>query len=382
MSQDIFKDFPSSQRRKVHDGFVGGSMSRGSNENSSNLISKDSEIQKLVGTIDRQSVVGLNAPKDRGKGVETDMAERHRRKMDFHAFRAIPRFVEEGWKHLQEEFADEEIRVYTIDNERRRFWGIKPAGIGMSDFWEQNDPEVERYHDIIAVTWADPLIRPSYNPMGGVMPVVWAGRGINPDLLPSNPPSAKASPPSKAKNSKRGQKSPDVNATHKVRKTPKPPPKSKKKTPQKFLADKLDAGHSRSKDQMPDEQEEAPASQRTSRSKRTLITPNAPPESATSNKNPTPSKHPRRHAASEANPIPKNDIPPVPKRPRGRPAKPKPASSNKDASLPKRPRGRPPGKAKGSAVKGNAGVTKPPPAPSNHKMRTRGKGAAKLMQLP
>ena len=382
MSQDIFKDFPSSQRTKVHDGFVGGSMSRASAESISELVPKDAETQNLVGTINRQRFVEIDTPKHCKNDVEAEMAERQRKKMDFHFFRAIPRFVEEGWKHLQEEMVDEEIRVYTIDSERRRFWGIKPAGIGMSDFWEQNDPDVGRYYDTIAVTWADPLIRPSYNPMGGVMPVVWAGRGTNPDSIPSNPPAAKAPPPIKAKKSKRGQKSPDVNPTHRVRKTPKLSTNPKKKTPQKSLADKLDAGHSRSKDQIPDGQEVDPASERTSRSKRTLIPPDAPPAPATSNKDPTPSKRPRRHPASEANPVPKSDTPPVPKRPRGRPAKPKPATSNKDASLPKRPRGRPPGKAKGAAVKGHAGVTKPPPAPSNHKMSTRGKGAAKFMQLP
>ena len=411
MSQDIFmKPVPGPFRRTQY-GFAGGPHNSPQNRGSTTLVPIDPEMQPVIDSIMAErdaerarKEIEMNTPENRQKAAEAEAAEREDRRIDFHYHRAMPTCLDEGWMYLAGERTDQELRVYTTDYSRRRFWGIKPAGMRMFDFWAQTDPEVTRADDNIAITWADPLIPPPISAYHQETPVIWAGQGVNPDSIPSNPPSPKVSPHSKAKRISRRQDSPAINPTHRVRKTPQPSRKSNKKKARESLADRLDAALSRSEDQIPDEEEAAPVSERTSRSKRHLNTPNAPPEPAPSKKEPPkrrqhhpanetnpvlendtlpPSKRPRHNPANEPNPIvPENDIPPVPKRPRGRPPKPKPASNNEDTLLPKRPRGRPPGKGKGPAVKGNARVTKPAPAPSNHQMRTRAKGAAKFLELP
>ena len=346
----------------------------------------DPVLQRIAAETAAQREAELNTPENRQKAAEAKVAERERRRLDFHVMRAIPRCLYEGWKHLRQEATDEEIRVYTTDHKRHRFWGIKPVGMGMQDFWDENDPDVTRYDDNIAMTWANPLFPPPVTEHKDI-PVIWAGRGVNPDSTPAEPPVAEAPPPVKAVKSRGRQKSPDVNPTHRVRKSKTPSPKINKKSTGKSLADKTNAGHSRLEDQMPEEQEVAPASKRPSRKKPTITPPDPQPEPATKDEVSAPPKRTRGRPASKANPAPKVDAASLPKRPRGRPAKAKPATKAKDASLPKRPRGRPPGKGKATKVQGNARVTKSSQkerravAPSQHKMRTRGKGSAELLQL-
>lgn len=54
-----------------------------------------------------------------------------------------------GWKPIWPDSAkDEELRIYTLlDTFEHRFWGIKPIGMTMDEFWHKYDPEVKRYHD-------------------------------------------------------------------------------------------------------------------------------------------------------------------------------------------------------------------------------------------
>ena len=332
----------------------------------------------------------VNTPQNHQKPTEAEEAERARKRLNFHALRAFPRFMEEGWKHLDSGSEDKELRVYTTDYSSRTFWGIKPIGMGMMEFWEQNDPEVRRCEDNIAVTWANPLVPPPVTTSDEEYPVLWAGRGVNPDLIPAEPPIAEAPPPTKTAKSRRQKKTPEVNPTHRVRKSRTPSPKTRKKGTRKSLADKTDAGHSRPEDPIPEEQITAPTTDEPSHSEPAATSP-APQQHdpATKAVGPAPLKRPRGRPASKANPATKqNDASTPSKRTRGRPAKAQPAAKGQDASTPKRPRGRPPGKGKPTAVQGNAWITKPPQkerralAPSTHGMRTRGKGTAELLPLP
>ena len=394
MSQDIFTEISGRPSARTHFGFTGGSDRGAQNEGSVTFGPRDPGMQSIVDRMNAEKDIQtarkeaeMDTPENRQKAAESETAEKERKRIDFHFSRAMPTFLKEGWKHLREELTDDEVRVYTTDYERRRFWGIKPAGMGMYEFWEQNDPEVGRYDDNIAITWANPLIPPIVTEHDQNNPDIWAGLGVNPDSVPPEPPKANPPPPTKAAKSRRRQESPDTDPTHKIRKPKAPPPNNNKRSTRKPLAGKTDAGHPRLEAQMPEEQEVAPASKRPSRKKTILTPPDPRPEPATEDEVSAPPKRTRGRPASKANPAPKNDTSLPPKRPRGRPAKAKPATKAKDASLPKRPRGRPPGKGKATAVQGNARVTKSSQserravAPSKHKMRTRGKGSAELLQL-
>ena len=173
---------------------------------SSNAVPMNPTMQRIAAQQRAQREAEMNTPENRQKAAEAEVAERARKKHDFHFIRALPQHVKEGWKHIQGDFADEEIRVYTTDYERRRFWGIKPAGIGMLEFWELNDPEIARYDDNIAVTWADPLVPPPVTEFDEDIPVIWAGRGVNPDSTPPEPLVPEAPPPTKAAKSRKRQK--------------------------------------------------------------------------------------------------------------------------------------------------------------------------------
>lgn len=350
-----------------------GSIARSKNEASSTLVPMPPMMQRLVDRRNAEKEVErarkeaeMNTPENRQKAAEAEDAERKRKKFNFHYERGFPRFIAEGWKQLSGDFLDEEIRVYTVGDDGRKFWGIKPAGTAMDDFWEHNDPEVSRYHDRTAETWVNALIRPPAT----YLQDIWAGKGLNPDVAPTEPPIPKLTPPTKATvKARKNQKLPTVNPTHRVTKSTTNLPKVNQRT-RKSLASKVDAGHSG----LADQTREVVAGARVD----------------------TTPKRARGRPATKAKSDVQDEIPSTPKRPRGRPpAKNKPAVNRKDV---KRPRGRPPAKEKliettpkqnkkTPAVKGNARVTKSsqkrarPSAPSTHKMRTRGEGPAEFLQL-
>lgn len=55
---------------------------------------------------------------------------------------------ENGWKPIWGSAKDEELRIYTLlDTFEHRFWGIKPIGMTIHEFWHKYDPEVKRYYD-------------------------------------------------------------------------------------------------------------------------------------------------------------------------------------------------------------------------------------------
>ena len=337
----------------------------------------------------------MNTPENRQKAAEAEAAERERKRIQFHFSRALPTYMLEGWKHIREDFADQEIRVYTEDSGLRRFWGIKPAGIGMDEFWERTDPEIRRYDDRIAITWEDPLIPPPVTAYDERIALIWAGQGRNPDSTTPEPPVAKEpTRPKVAAKPKRRPKTPDVNPTHRVRKSTTESSKVNKNT-RKFLADNAALIASGAQQGPTTEDVDSATSKRTRSRPVVKATPAAKDDVSS-----TP-KRPRGRPVVKATPAAKDEVLPTPKRPRGRPAaNPKPTAKDQDDLPPKRPRGRPPAKAnptkrerpskqkKAPAVQGNARVTKPqqpprrPLAPSTHKMRTRREGPAELLQLP
>ena len=377
MSNDIFTDPALNRPSSVHLGYFVSSIAKARNETSSITGPADPEMQKVMDAINAQrdskkalKEAEMDTPENRQKAAEAEAAERERRKIRFHITRAPPRHMEEGWKHIRGQWVDEEIRIYTRNDDRRRFWGIKPAGMGMDDFWEQNDPEVDRYMDELAETWINALVPPPVTACDANMPTIWAGRGPNPDLPPIEPPRPKPTPTAKATaKPEKTQKPPTVKPTHRISKSTANPPKDNQRT-RKSLASKIDAGQSG----LADQTREVTAGARAD----------------------TTPKRARGRPATKAKPDAQDKISSTPKRPRGRPpAKSKPAGKENDVI---RPRGRPRTKEKPNetpsnqkkktpAVKGNARVAKStqkrtrPSVPSTHKMRTRGEGPAEFLQL-
>ena len=376
MSGDIFTGVTGSSASNGQYDFAGGSLSRSQYGDSTKWVPMDPETQRLEDKLDAERDIKrareeaeMNTPENRQKAFEAEMAERKRKKIDFHGMRAIPRCLEEGWRHIRGDFTDEEIRVYTVDNERRRFWGIKPAGMGMYDFWEENDPEVGRYDDKIATTWASPLVPPPVTSVNENIPVIWAGQGLNPDVTPREPSIATAPPRIKAvTKSRKRQKTSEVDSAHRVRKSTVKSSKLEKNT-QKSLAHKINAGSSGLDDHMREVPTTAHANDRSTLNKTDIKNSDAQQKSATGDEGSAFTKRRRGRPATKTKSVADDS-----KRPRGRP----PAKGR----LPKKS----PKQKKTPAVKGNVRVTKPSqterrPAPSTHKMRTRGKGPAEVLQL-
>ncbi|CAF9940988.1 hypothetical protein IMSHALPRED_002241 [Imshaugia aleurites] len=339
----------------------------------------DPETQRLADRMDAEEDMErarkeaeMNTPENRRKAADAKVAERERKRINFHFCRALPTYMQDGWRHIRaDEFTDQEIRVYTEANERRRFWGIKPAGMGIDEFWERNDPEVGRYDDRIAMTWENPLIPPPITIYSENKPVIWAGQGPNPDMAPPEPPIAEVPQPTKAAaKSRRRQKTSDVNPLHRVKKSTADSSKINKNT-RNSLADNA-----------------------------ALLPSGAPQEPATEDGSSAPAKRPRGRPSGTPKLAVTDEPFTTPKRPRGRPAaNPKPITKDQNELPIKRPRGRPPGKGnpaergrpskqkKASAIQGNARITKSsqserrPSAPSTHKMRTRREGPAELLKL-
>lgn len=364
MSNDLFANFGGNARSTIGDSFVNGSIS-----GHGWLADVEDGVDRAREQLERDTL------ENRQMTAEDRAAERERKKFAFDT-RALPRYVMEGWTHFGGGRVDEEVKVYTRTKDwQHRFWGIKPIGMTIEDFWERHDPDVLRFHD----SWEEFPLDPE-NPSGPLI-----GEPVK-DLSSTAEAVAK---------SRRRQKTPELNPTHRVRKPKAPSRKTKKKSTRKSLAGGTDAGPSRPEDPMPEEPSAVPATDGPSQNETIFHLPTLQHEPAPKDQDqlPAPSKRPQRHAARTGDSASAIATPQASKRPRGRPPKAHPATKNKDASTPKRPRGRPPGKGKSTtAAQGNARVTKSSTseiqkgrralAPSTHVMRTRGKGAAESLQLP
>ena len=375
MSNDLFANFAGNARSTVGDSsmdapiyFVNGPISRA--KNYGGLMDIEDDVERARKRLE------MDTPENRQKTAEDRAAERERKKFAFHVTRALPRSIMEGWQLIREGREDEEVRVYTRTYDwKHRFWGIKPIGISMMEFWDRHDPDVLRHHDAQQECPLDPE-----NPSGPLI-----GEPVK-DLASTTEAVAKP---------RKQQKKTELNPTHKVRKSKAPSRKTNKKSTRKSLADETHAGPLRLEDQIP--KEPSAASNIDGPSQNEKISPPPTPQHGPAPKDqdqlPTQSRRQQRHPTRTADPVPATSTPQTPKRPRGRPPKAHPATKNKDTSTPKRPRGRPPGKGKSTTtVQGNARVTKSSSsekqkgrralAPSTHVMRTRGKGAAESLQLP
>ena len=246
MSGDLFTDPALAPSRRINYGFAGSSLGGAQYGGSITLVPRDPEMQRLVDAMNAEEdaervrkEIEMDTPENCQKAAEAELAERERKRINFHFCRAMSTHITEGWKQIMDDRKDEEIRVYTTDYSQLRFWGIKPAGVGMYDFWEQNDPEISRYDDNIAMTWANPLVPPPITAYDENIPVIWAGQGSNPDVVAPELPAAEVPPPAKAAaKPRRRQKPAEVHSTHRVRKSTTESPKGNKNT-RKSLADKM-----------------------------------------------------------------------------------------------------------------------------------------------
>ena len=300
---------------------------------SSNTIPMDSAMQKFAAEIKAQKEAEMNTPENLRNAAEAELAERAQKKHNFHRGRALPSHMMEGWKLIGGNRTDEEIRVYTRTYDwKHRFWGVKPIGITMDDFWERHDPEVTRHHD---AQQEYPL-----NPEEPLGPLI-------------NEPTKDLSPSTETANLRRRQIPPEIDPAHRVRKSATLSPQTDKST-RKSLVDK----------------DLAP-------SKRSRGRPAAKANPSLVDNDKSLSKRPRGRPATKAQPAANSEdaMSNSLKRPRGRP--PGKGKSTETPSKPKKT-----STVKGSRITKSSQTKRLPSAPSTHKMRTRREGPVKLLQLP
>ena len=279
-----------------------------------------------------ESEAEMNTPQGRqkaAKAAEAELAEK-RQAWGARAW-ALPY---DGFKGIPDSAEDKELKVYTRTyDHKHKFWGVKPVGMTIWDFWDIHDPEVKRYDDANQETPATP------EPSTVAPPPI--------DSPQQTRPTAKT---------RRQQKPSNVNPNHRIKKLT-PPPKVNNKT-RKSLAHKIDAGNPGLDDQIRIVDRVARPHGRPARNKA------AGPASGAGQK------------TAKAKPSVQDNIPAQPKRTRGRPpadAKPTERRSNQ---------------MNAPVVQGKARIAKSsrkdprPLAPSTHKMRTRRAGPAEPLQLP
>ncbi len=321
-------------------------------------ISNDPTTQKMISGA-RAEMEGqrlrteaeMKTPEGLKKAAEAKLAERQRKERDW--FSRVIYDHGNGWKPIWGSAEDEELRIYTsVNGGAHRFWGVKPIGMNIYDFWRKYDPDVERYVDRQQETPA--------NPDAPVGPLI-------------GEPSRSITPKKAAAKPRKQRKIPEINSTNRVRRSRT---KSQEvKSTRKSLAFKVDAGNL----QLEDQEREVPPTprvgSRTTRIKIASTASSSQQKQAAENEGLVNKKNPRGRPATRAKEASKDGTLP-PKHPRGRPP------------VKGKPTERPPKQKKTPAVKGNVRVTKspqkapPPLLPSTHKMRTRRAGPAELLQLP
>ena len=281
----------------------------------------------------------LQTPEGRKEAAEAELAERKRKASNWGSRVIFDRG--NGWKPIWGTAEDQELKIYTlVDGGAHRFWGIKPIGMGIHDFWDEYDPEVKRYDDIQQEI--------PVNPEAPTGPLIG-----EPPRSPLPPVKAAAKP--KERQRKR-QKTPEVNPVHRIRKSTRESPKVGRDT-RKSLAHKVGTGDPRLQDQVREVSPAAHTQGRPARNRKSVAASGAQQKPATVDERSAPSKRPRGR-------------PPV----KRKPAEELPTKKKKTEKTP--------------AVKGSARITKAsqterrPPAPSTHKMPTRRKDPAEHLQLP
>ena len=294
----------------------------------------------------------LKTPEGRKRAAEAKRAEIRRKEMNWGTRVTVDRG--NGWKPIWGTEEDEELRVYTLtDDHEHRFWGIKPIGMNIDEFWRKYDPEVRRYDDRQEET--------PVNPDAPVGPLI----GEPPRTLPPKKATAKSRKP---------QKTPEIDPSHRVR---KPTTRTKKpNNTRKSLAHQVDAGNLELESEMREMPIPPRVSGRATRTKTAGTASSTRQKQAKEAEGTTPSKQNQGRPATKAKAAAKDDTVPI-KRPRGRPP------------IERKPNQKTPKQKKTPAVTGNARVTKSrkaeqprPSTASTHQMRTRGKGPAEPLRLP
>ena len=263
----------------------------------------------------------MNTPEGRKKAAEMKLAEIERKKSNWFS-RAI-HDRENGWKPIWGTAEDEEMRIYTLtDSGEHRFWGVKPIGMTIYDFWEKYDPEVKRSED-----------RQQETP-------------VNPDApagtLIGEPPRSPITERAAAKPAKR-PKTPELKSNQRIRKSKTQSRKSNQNT-RKSLARMLDAGHR----ELESQSREVPTKPHVgSKLIRTDKSSSSQLKEAKKDEGSVNFQHPRGTATTKTKAIAKDDTVPS-KRPRGRPP------------MKRKSTERPPKQRKTPATKENAGVQKVP----------------------
>lgn len=302
------------------------------------------EAQRLETEVERNTLEGR---KKVAEAAKAELAEK-RRAWGTRAW-ATPL---DGFKGIYDSAEDQELKIYTRTYDlKHKFWGVKPIGMTVAEFWDIYNPEVKRYCHANQET------------------------PVSPETLIAAPPLIESAQSNKAaKKSGRHQNTPKVNPTHRVRKSTTDSAKVNKDT-RKSLAQKLDAGYPGLGDQVREVPVAAHAFGRPTRNKTAATASDARQEPATEDGGSASSKRPRGRPATKVKTVVQDKVSSSPQRPRGRP------------SAKEKPTERPSKQKKTSTVKGNERVTKSSPkkprplVPSTHKMRTRGQGPAECLQL-
>ena len=306
-------------------------------ENPENLAPMNPELMKGMAAINAhiealrlEREAEMSSPEGRKKAAKKAKAELAEKRRAWGTRVGAPPL--DGFEGIYDSAKDRELKVYTRTYDlKHKFWGVKPVGMTIWDFWDIYDPEVKRYHDANQETPTNPNATMAAPPLT--------------DSTQGNKAAAKP---------RRRQKSADVNSTHRVTESTTPSSKINK-NPRKPLVDKIESGRSGLENQMRKVDEAARTSGRPTRSKPTATVSGPEQKSART-----------KSADTTSSPL---------KRPRGRPPT-KDKSSKRPSKQKKTP-----------AVKGNARIAKAcqkesrPPAPSTHKMRTRRAGPAEPLQL-
>ena len=295
----------------------------------------------------------MNTPEGRKKAAEMKLADIERKKSNWFSRAFHDRG--NGWKPIWGTAEDEEMRIYTLlDSDEHRFWGVKPIGMTIYDFWEKYDPEVKRYED-----------RQQETPVNPDAP---AGPLIGEPPRSPIPKRAAAKPVDRPK-------TPELKSNQRVRKSKTQPRKSNRNT-RKSLARMLDAGHPELERQSREVPTKPHVGGKLIRTKLVDKASSSQQKEAKKDEGSVNFQHPRGAPNTKTKAIGKDDTVPS-KRPRGRPP------------MKRKSTERPPKQRKTPATKENAGVQKVqraerlrPLAPSTHKMRTRGKGPAEPLRLP
>ena len=158
------------------------------------------DAQRLKEEAERNTPEGR---KKAAKEAEAEIAEKRQ-----HWGRRAAALPYDGFKGILDSAEDKELQVYTRTyHHEHKFWGIKPVGMSIWDFWDIHDPEVKRYDDANQETPATPepstLAPPPINSPRKPRPTAKIRRQQKPSNVNPNNRVKKLTTPSKDNNKTR-----------------------------------------------------------------------------------------------------------------------------------------------------------------------------------